>query len=201
MNFIQPPLYEFLGVIEPDNYTSRLILTIKNNVTYRFGCGYAAGLKPHITVSNFLQSAYMEKKIFESFERTTAAMAPYKVHVNGFGHFETHTVFAKVTQESTAVMAEHMKKKSSAIIQTQIRQKPYFIKEPHLTIARGMTPEQFSLTWAMLKGSPLVSSFMAYEMTLLRRDVRGGKYEVIKKFPFTGNYTVGNQLTLSFATL
>ena len=62
--------------------------------------------------------------------------------------------------------------------------KPHFILEPHLTIARKLLPWQYEKGWLEYSNKNFTGRFIAANMVLLRRPVGEMKYQVVQKFEF-----------------
>jgi 2'-5' RNA ligase len=63
-----------------------------------------------------------------------------------------------------------------------------FIKNPHLTIARGLDKEKFSRASAEFCTQQYAASFVTRSIVLLKKDtaVKFSKYEVVKEFMLEG---------------
>lgn len=61
--------------------------------------------------------------------------------------------------------------------------KPYFITEPHLTIARKLLPRQYEKGWLEYQHTNFHGRFIADHALLLKRKA-GEKYKPIEKFVF-----------------
>jgi hypothetical protein len=62
--------------------------------------------------------------------------------------------------------------------------KPYFIMEPHLTIARKLQPWQYEKGWLEYSTKNFTGRFIADGMLLLKRPVGEVKYQIVKRFEF-----------------
>jgi len=68
--------------------------------------------------------------------------------------------------------------------------KPHFILEPHLTIARKLLPWQYEKGWLEYSHRHFTGRFIADAMLLLKRPVGELKYEIARRFEFQ-NLPVG----------
>ena len=197
LNKLAKIVFEYLLVISPDEVTSASLSGIKNIFKIRYGCEYAASLIPHITLINFVQFEMNEKRIVEYFERFSKSITPFDVQLNGFGQFPPQTIFVNVSTKAPIVkIVNDMQTKFSKLLQPTERERPKFIKNPHLTIARQMLESQHSKAWEEWRAEEYVSTFRASEMSLLRRKITGGKCQTIATLQFGGDGTSDVQLTL-----
>jgi 2'-5' RNA ligase len=63
--------------------------------------------------------------------------------------------------------------------------KPHFITEPHLTIARKLQPWQYEKGWQQLEHAGFHGRFIASHALLLKRK-EGEYYKQVEKFAFEG---------------
>src|SRR6185437_9979243 len=89
-------IYEYLLVISLDKAGAAQVAEIKNFFKSSYRCGCAAGLIPHITMVNFIQYERNEKKVNFYLERFSKSINPFEIQLNGFGHFESHTIYVNV---------------------------------------------------------------------------------------------------------
>jgi hypothetical protein len=62
--------------------------------------------------------------------------------------------------------------------------KPHFIMEPHLAIARKLLPWQYEKGWLEFSNLHFTGRFIADAMLLLRRPLDEIKYQVVQRFEF-----------------
>jgi hypothetical protein len=62
--------------------------------------------------------------------------------------------------------------------------KPHFILEPYVTIARRLLPWQYEKGWLEYSHKNFTGRFIADGMLLLKRPVGTLKYEIAKRFEF-----------------
>jgi len=70
--------------------------------------------------------------------------------------------------------------------------KPHFIDEPHLTVARKLLPWQYEKGWLEYSQKYFTGRFIADSMLLLRRQVGDNPYQVLRRFEFL-NLPVNNK--------
>ena len=62
--------------------------------------------------------------------------------------------------------------------------KPHFILEPHLTIARKLQPWQYEKGWLEYSNKNFTGRFIADGMLLIKRSMDEKKYQIVKRFEF-----------------
>lgn len=102
------------------------------------------------------------------------------------------------TKEPVVNLVINLQKRYSRLLKlSQLR--PYFIKNPHITVARGMTPQQLDHAVAEWEGKDYRSFFTVNEMVLIRRRLNSRnlqpleKYTPIAGFPFLGTSLFSSQ--------
>jgi 2'-5' RNA ligase len=192
-------IYEYLLIISPDSAVSAALFRIKHLYQSAYGCEYAASLVPHLTLVNFVQLERNERIIVKHFERFSKNIYPFDIQLNGFGGFPQRTIYAAVSNRQPIVkIVKDVQIKFSKLLQPIEHSKPHFIKNPHITIARRMLEPQYNQAWEEWKNREFNAAFRATEITLLKRNITGGKCKTIATFPFKGNRFEEEQLSLPF---
>jgi len=113
------------------------------------------------------------------------ASPAFKIELRDFGSFPSHTIYINVT---TKVPVQNLTKTIRAETQRLMKlnddNKPYFIMEPHLTIARKLQPWQYEKGWLEYSTKNFTGRFIADGMLLLKRPVGEVKYQIVKRFEF-----------------
>lgn len=188
--------YEYFLIISPSEKICELIMPYKQYFTKKYGCTMADIFKPHISIMNCLQSNYTETRLIENLKRFGKTVEPFTAKLSGIGPFP-NTVFVDVFNKyHLAQIIKELSKFANPLLH-----EPHFHKTPHISIARGMTPEQHSLAWADWEDHEIEASFEVNEITLLRRLIntnRIQKFDKIAIIPFTGEEIAIRQLDLGF---
>jgi 2'-5' RNA ligase len=174
---------EYLLVIQPDESVYQKIMAIKQSFAATYDCPSALYSKPHITLINFLQWDMLEKKVIPMLQRLTATVAPFSVRIENFGSFPTHTIYAAVQTKNDIVQLVKSLKPAQSLLTLNKDNKPHFIIEPHLTIARKLLPWQFEKAWQEYSNTPFSAGFMVHQVVLLKRKMGTTKYQVAVCLP------------------
>ncbi|HET9429966.1 MAG TPA: hypothetical protein VFO70_02260, partial [Chitinophagaceae bacterium] len=102
-----------------------------------------------------------------------------------FGSYPTHSIFINVTTKlPVQQLIKTIRTESQRLMKLNSENKPHFIMEPQLTIARKLLPWQYEKGWLEFSNRHFRGSFIAEGMTLLRKPEGELKYQVVEKFEF-----------------
>lgn len=178
-------VYEYLVVLNPHKELWEKIMKVKEEFADAYKSDHARWGKPHITMVNFVQYGMMEDRIVNRLNAIAMAQYPFKIELKDFGSFPTHTIYINVT---TKVPVQNLVKSIRAETQRLMKlnddNKPHFIMEPHLTIARKLLPGQYEKGWLEYSNKNFTGRFIADGMLLLKRPVGEVKYQIVKRFEF-----------------
>ncbi len=179
---------QYLLVLEPHEELYNRIKVIKEEFAIKFDCSTAKHSKPHITLANFVQYDLSESRIINKLRSLASQISPFKVELDGFGSFPEHTIYINVSTKVKIVEAVKEIKQAQRLMKIDQANKPYFITDPHLTIARKLLPWQYEKGWLELSNNHFTGGFMANNMLLLKRgsDREYNKYKEIARFSFEG---------------
>jgi 2'-5' RNA ligase len=196
-------LFAYLLVILPDEYVAAEAIKIKQHFKDAYGCSKAFSMKPHLTLTKFVQNEKMEQAIVEHLEKFTRSIKPFDLISSGFDHFPRHTIYINIANASPVVdIVENIKSGFAQILTGKEQYKPIFVTKPHLTIARGMKDVQHEEAWQEWEHREFKASFKVEEVVLLKKAVQHDvqdweKYHAVKTFPFSGSARQDEQLTFT----
>lgn len=178
-------VYEYLVILNPHKELGEKIMTVKEEFADVYKSTHARWGKPHIALVNFVQYGMMEDRIVNRLHSVAMAQYPFKVELKDFGSFPSHTIYINVT---TKVPVQNLTKTIRAEVQRLMKlnddNKPHFILEPHVTIARKLLPWQYEKGWLEYSHKSFTGRFIADGMLLLKRPADEPKYQVVKRFEF-----------------
>lgn len=187
---IREHLYEYLLVFSCDPATEAAIGSIKQYFQKAYGCEQAVHLRPHLPLFNCIIHEYKLDRIVQGFEKVARHTGPFRIQLDGFNRYENGTFYVDVeagaseqinglTKTLRAETIEHLSKWASGEFR--------FSTDPHVTLARGMTPAQVNNAAREWLHKKFRSSFRVTEMILLKRSlVNGSKCEEIARMPLLG---------------
>jgi 2'-5' RNA ligase len=178
-------VYEYLLVLSPHEELWNRIMKVKEEFSTEYKSDYARWGKPHITLVNFLQYEMMEERIINRLRTVAMGYPPFKAELKDFGSFPSHTIYINVTSKLPIQnLVKEIRTDGQRLMKLNDDNKPHFIMEPHLTIARKLKPWQYEKGWLEYSNKHFTGRFIADGMTLLKRPEGEMKYHVAQRFEF-----------------
>lgn len=186
-NILNLPGYrrcEYLLMLSPHEDLWNRIMKLKETFAEKYSCPMAFGTKPYVALVKFGQYEMMEEKITNRLKMVAMAMPAFKVELKDFGSFPSHTIYINVTTKVPVVNLVKAVKQAQHLMKTNKDNKPYFIDEPHLTVARKLAPWQYENAWLEYSNASFTGRFIANDMLLLRRREGEKGYQKVQRFEF-----------------
>jgi 2'-5' RNA ligase len=178
-------VYEYLLMLNPHEELRNKIMQVKQHFFDSYQNNTALYGKPHITLVNFVQYEMIEERLVQRLNTVAMGFHPIKVELKDYGSFPSHTIYINVTSK---VPIQSLVKEIRAEVQRLMKlnndNKPHFIMEPHLTIARKLLPWQYEKGWLEYSHKQFTGRFIADGMLLLKRRVGEPKYQIVQRFEF-----------------
>jgi 2'-5' RNA ligase len=178
-------IYEYLLVINPHEELRQKIVAIKNNFYQTYQAETAKWGKPHVTLVTFKQYQLVEQRIINHLKTIALGFKPIKIELNQFGSFPSHTIYINVaTKTPLQNLVKQIRADTQRLMKLNDDNKPHFIVEPHITIARKLLPWQYEKGWLEYSHKHFTAKFIADGMLLLKRPVGQLQYEIVQRFNF-----------------
>lgn len=183
-------VYEYLLVLSPHEELWNRILKVKEDFSEKYKSEQARWGKPHITLVNFVQYEMMEERIINRLRVVAMGTTPFKMELRDFGSFPSHTIYINVLSKIPVQnLIKTIRSDSQKLMKLDDDNKPHFIMEPHLTIARKLQPWQYEKGWLEYSNKNFTGRFIADAMILLKRPVGESdtyrmKYQIANRFEF-----------------
>ena len=178
-------LNEYLLVLNPHEDLRGRIMNVKEKFFETYKADAARFGKPHITLANFVQYQMKEERLINRLKTVAMGHHPFKVELKDFGSFPSHTIYINVTSKIPVQnLVERIRFEAQQIMKLSATDKPHFIMEPHLSIARKLQPWQFEKAWLEYSNKHFTGRFIADSMLLLKRPVGTLKYQIAQLFEF-----------------
>jgi 2'-5' RNA ligase len=178
-------IYEYLLVLSPHKELWDKIMEVKKKFSEDYQSEHAKWGKPHVTIVNFVQYTMMEERIINRLNTIAMGYPPFKIELRDFGNFPSHTIFINVVSKLPIQnLVREVRKESQRLMKLNDDNKPHFITEPHLTIARKLQPWQYEKGWLEYSNKHFTGRFIADSMILLKRPVGEMKYQIAQRFQF-----------------
>ncbi len=181
-------VYEYLLVLSPHEELRNKIMGVKKDFYEKYQAEPSrklSGGKPHVTLVNYLQYEMMEDKIINHLKTIAMGYHPIKIELKDYGSFPSHTIYINITSKvPIQSLVKQIRTETQRLMKLNNDNKPHFILEPHLTIARRLLPWQYEKGWLEYSHKNFTGRFIADGMLLLKRPVGTLKYEIAKRFEF-----------------
>lgn len=178
-------VYEYLLVLSPHEELWNRIMKVKKDFSKEYKSDHAKWGKPHITLVNYLQYEMMEERVVNRLRTVAMGFPPFKVELKDFSSFPSHTIYINVTSKlPVQQLVKEIRTDGQRLMKLNDDNKPHFIMEPHLTIARKLKPWQYEKGWLEYSNKHFTGRFIADAMTLLKRPAGEMKYHIAKRFEF-----------------
>jgi len=178
-------VYEYLLVLNPHEELRNRIMQVKREFYDVYKASTAIGGKPHVTLVNFLQYEMMEERLVNRLKTIAMGYYPIKVELKDYGSFPSHTIYITVTSKLPVQnLVKEIRGQAQRLMKLNDDNKPHFIMEPYISIARKLLPWQYEKGWLEYSNKHFTGRFIADGMLLLKRPVAEMKYQVVEKFQF-----------------
>jgi len=177
-------VYEYLLVLNPHEELRNKVMQVKKDFFEKYEASSAMG-KPYVPLVNFVQYGLMEDRIINRLRVIAMGATPFKVELKDFGSFPSHTIYINVaTKVPVQDLVKTIRHETQRLMKLNDDNKPHFILEPHLTIARKLKPWQYEKGWLEYSNSNFSGRFIADCMLLLKRPSGEMKYQIANRFEF-----------------
>jgi len=183
-------VYEYLVVLDPHEELRNRIVQVKKDFFEVYKASTAIGGKPHVTLVNFLQYELMEERLVNRLKTIAMGYYPIKVELKDYGSFPSHTIYINVTSKLPVQnLVKEIRAQSQRLMKLNDDNKPHFIMEPYIVIARKLLPWQYEKGWLEYSSKHFTGRFIADSMLLLKRpageaDGPRMKFQVVERFQF-----------------
>ena len=178
-------IFEYLLVLNPHEELRSKIMKVRQEFNEEYKVSTALGGKPNIILANFLQYEMMEERLINRLKVAAMGFHPIKVELRDFGSFPSHTIYINVMSKvPVQTLVKEIRHETQRLMKLNDDNKPHFILEPHLTIARKLQPWQYEKGWLEYSNKNFTGRFIADGMLLLKRPLDEKKYQVVQRFEF-----------------
>jgi 2'-5' RNA ligase len=187
------PQAEYLLVLSPDEHLQERIGRLRQSVGEKTGIRISG--KAHITLARWQAWDMMEERLLQHLHVLAMEQYPFRVQLEDFKGFPSHTLYLQVpTREPILRLVAGIKKNKRLMRSGDSN--PYFISEPHLSLARGLTPGQYEQAMQVFGPRHFNGAFVADAMLLLKRRAGGQAYQILARFAFEHLAVTARQATL-----
>ena len=186
-SLIQIPGYnynEYLLILNPPEVLRNKITEAKKNFYEKYKAENALWGKPHLTLVNFVQFEMLEERLVSRLKTIGMGYTPFKVELRDFGSFPDHTIFINVDSKLQVKNLTRELRQAQKLMTLNKDNKPHFIDDPHITVARKLLPWQYEKGWLDYSHRHFTGQFIADGMLLIKRRVGERPYQIVQRFGF-----------------
>lgn len=176
-------MYEYLLVLSPHEELRQRILQVKEAFSEKYKGGKTF-LKPHIALVQFATWSMMEDKLLHRLQAISLGIAPFKTELRDYKSYPSHTIYINVTTKLPVQDLVQQLKSAQRLMKGEGDNKPHFMEEPHITVARKLKPWQYEGGWLEYSHRQFTGRFIADSMLLLKRAAGDRNYQVAQQFQF-----------------
>ncbi len=178
-------IYEYQLVLNPHEELRNKIIDVKKVFHDKYFNGTTIWGKPYVTLATYMQYEMMEERVVNRLHEVAMGFPPIKVELKDYGSFPTHTIYINVTSKiPVQSLVKRIRTEAQKLMKLNDEQKPHFIMDAHLTVARKLEPVQYEKAWLEYSHKHFTGRFIADGMLLLKRQAGEMKYEIIQRFEF-----------------
>ncbi len=199
VNFRMPGyrINEYLVVVKPHEELWQKILKVKDGFAETYKHPSSKYLKPHLALVSFLGLEMMEEKIMQRLQLVSMGMAPFKIELKDYGSYPSHTIYINVTTRLAVQNLVKELKGAQRLFRLGNENKPHFLEDPHIAIARKLKPWQYEQGWQEFSHRQFTGRFIADQLVLLKRKAgEKSTYQVAGRFAFQNLPVVTKQGSL-----
>jgi 2'-5' RNA ligase len=177
--------YEYLLVLNPHEELCKKIMQVKQDFFDKYQAQAALYGKPHITLVTLKQYEVVEERIVNRLKTIAMGYHPFKIELKDYGSFPSHTIYINITSKIPIQdLIRKIRTETQRLMKFDEDNKPHFITEPYLIIARKLLAWQYEKGWLEYSHRQFTGRFIADGMLLLKRYAGDMKYQVIQRFEF-----------------
>lgn len=177
-------LNEYLLVLNPHEELNNRILQVRKAFGDEFKTTQAAGGRSNIALVRFSQLEMMEERIINRLNTVCMGFQPFKVELKDFGSFPSHTIYITVTTKEPVRKLVREIRDVQRLMKLNEDNKPHFIDEPYITIARKLQPWQYEKGWLEYSNKRFTGKFIADSLLMLKRREGAKSYQIVRRFEF-----------------
>ena len=174
---------EYFLIVIPHDELCNKIKYIREQFSKKYKTPFASYEKPNITVLRFKQLDLLEDKIVNHLHNTAKEYAPFKIELRNFGSYPTHSIYINIESKLQVKNLSKEIRSVQRVMKFDKFNKPHFLDEPNITIARKLLPWQYEQAWLEYSNLEFTGRFIADSMSLLKRK-DGEGFKFLKRFEF-----------------
>jgi len=176
---------EYKIILTPHEELGKKIMEIQRAFISKYKVEYKSVYMPQLILATFKQIQANESRIVNRLKMIAMAYQPVKIELRNFGSFPSHTIYINVlSKNNIAPLVRKIREDGQRLMKLDADNKPHFINDAHLTIARKLKPWQFENGWLEYSQQHFSGRFIANKMLLLRKKQGDKVFRPIEHFDF-----------------
>jgi 2'-5' RNA ligase len=175
---------EYMLLLRPHEELRNKIMQVKKEFFDVYKSSSSLWIKPVIPLLNFIQYGMMEERIVGRLKNFSKEYHPFKIELKDFGSLPAHTIFINVPSREPIRKLVSQIKQFQQLMKPDNDNKPYFVEEPHICIARKLSPWEYEKAWPEYANKNFSGRFLADRMLLLRKGIGDKTYQLLQEFEF-----------------
>lgn len=187
-------LADYLLVLQLPHHMQELIKTEVKEFSQKLGIKKFYPETAQLLLARFSQAWPLEKKVLETIYSVTQTTGPFQVKITGYGSLPTHTIFIKLDTGLIAGLIKRLKSKQKHL--ASINKEPHFSEKHFFALGSHLAPWQYETGWTEYCQKPLIGSFRADHLILLKKTEEQKRFTPLKTFWLEDKTTVAVQTGL-----
>lgn len=184
MNAVGYGINEYLLILQPNEELENKIREIKESFADKYKMEQARWGRPHITLVRFVQYDMMEQRLLSRLRTIAMGSPAIRIELKDYGSFPSHTIYVNVVSKvPIQTLVKTVRSEAQRLMKLET-EKPHFIMEPHISIARKLAPWQYEKGWLEYSHRQFTGRFIADAMLLLKRRQGDKAYQIVERLAF-----------------
>lgn len=199
-NYIHMPGYrvnEYQLVLAPHEELRNKIRSAREAFYKRYKIQAPKNQSVNLSLLKFYNRELMEEKIVHRMQLMAMGQTPFKVEINNYMSFPTHSIIIKVDTKLPIHNLTSQLKPYGRLLKMNNELKPVFFDEPYFLLAGRLKPWQYEEGWLEYSHKHFTGRFIADSMLLLKRPYgERSAFQIVKRFEFQDLPVVTRQASL-----
>lgn len=179
------PVYEYMLVLLPHEELRAKIHAVKQAFSEKYKVDAGKAGMAQVPLVIFKQYGMREEHIVNHLKTISMSVKPMKIELKDYGSYPSHSIFINITSKlPVQALVKLVRSETQRLMKLNNENKPLFMSDPVITIARKLQPWQYERGWQEMSHRQFTGRFIADAMLLMKRKPGQFKYEVVQRFAF-----------------
>lgn len=187
-------VYEYFLILSLPLSLQQEILELRKNFVGEYNPRYTIKGKPSLALAHFLQYEELEERILLFLKKLAEELPPLVITLKNFASFPSHTIYIKpLSDDKLYTLIKGIQSGGKKLMRINEKTKPMFMSEPHISISRKLTVEEYETSWPKYNNAHFNGEFSANEMILLKRPHGEKSWMIAGRFEFLNQQVSSTQ--------